>query len=83
MIQVTLFTRENCHLCEAAREVIERVRQRIPFELQLIDIDEPTHEQWLDRYDHHVPVIHIDGHEFARHRLDERALEVALKSPEP
>ncbi|GMU23223.1 MAG: hypothetical protein AMXMBFR13_33050 [Phycisphaerae bacterium] len=61
--------------------MIERVRQRIPFELVFIDIDEPAQEPWLDRYDHHVPVIHINGHEFARHRLDEPAFEAALKPP--
>jgi glutaredoxin len=69
--KVTLFTRQGCHLCAAALQIIERARARIPFDLEIIDIDDPAHDSWLDEYDHHVPVVHIDGHEFARHRLDE------------
>lgn len=78
MKKVTLFTRQNCHLCETAHEIIERVGLRIPFTLEIIDVDDPDHEHWLDQYDHHVPVIHVDGTEIARHRLNEEKLIAAL-----
>ena len=75
-----LFTRAGCHLCEAAREIIERTRVIIPFGFEQVDIDDPANEQWLDAYDHEVPVIHIDGSEFARHRLDEQAFANTLRA---
>ncbi len=79
MKHVTLFTRAGCHLCDAAQEIIERVRNQLAFDFELIDIDDPANEHWLDQYDHEVPVIYIDGKEFARHRLDEELFRTAIK----
>ena len=79
MRKVTLFTRAGCHLCALALQTIEHVRSRVGIELEVIDIDLPANERWLDQYDHHVPVVHIDGQEFAHHRLDERAFASALE----
>ncbi len=31
--------------------MIERVRGRVAFELEVIDIDDPAQERWLDLYD--------------------------------
>jgi glutaredoxin len=39
MKTVTLYTRVNCHLCHDALEVLERVRQAVPFELAIKDLD--------------------------------------------
>lgn len=79
MRTVTLFTRAGCHLCETAAQIIERVRGQTPFHFEIIDIDDPAHEPWLDEYDCEVPVIHIDGEEFARHRLEEEWFRTALQ----
>ncbi|HOB73584.1 MAG TPA: glutaredoxin family protein [Phycisphaerae bacterium] len=79
MRKVTLFTRDGCHLCEAAARIIERVRGQTPFDFECINIDDPDNERWLDEYDHEVPVIHIDGREFARHRLDEGLFREAVR----
>ena len=56
---VTIYTRRGCHLCERAEAIVAEARQRIPFELQILDIDQsPTlHE----KYNEQVPVISIDG----------------------
>lgn len=78
MRTITLFTRENCHLCKTAQAAIERVRRQAGFEFIVIDIDEPEHETWLERYDQHVPVVWMDGVEIARHRLEASVLQKAL-----
>jgi len=75
---VTLFTRPNCHLCHAARYVIERVARDVPLEFREMNIDEPGQENWRLLYDEHIPVVHINGREFARHRVDESVLRQAL-----
>jgi glutaredoxin len=61
MTQVTLYGKPGCHLCEEAREVVERVRQRHPFELDEVDI---TLDPALEAvYRERIPVVAIDGQE--------------------
>ena len=41
-IQVEIFTRPGCHLCDDAKAVIERVQQRYPFVLKITNIEEDS-----------------------------------------
>ena len=56
---VRLYFASGCHLCDAARGVLEQVRAEIPFELEETDIGgNPDLEQ---RYRERIPVIAVDG----------------------
>ena len=58
---VELYSAEGCHLCESARNVIDSVREEIPFDLKVIDIaGDPELE---DRFRERIPVIWVDGEE--------------------
>jgi glutaredoxin len=72
MSTVTLYTRPGCHLCDDARAVIERVRERAPFQLVEIDIesDDALHRAYLER----IPVVELDGEELFEHFVDEAVL---------
>ncbi len=76
--RVTLFTRVDCHLCRAVQYVIARVAMETPLELEVIDIDAAGQDRWRELYTNDIPVVHINGREHARHRLDERAFRAAL-----
>jgi len=52
--------------------VLERVRRKSPFELHIVDIESAGNETWFEAYKEDIPVVHIDGHEVCRHRVDER-----------
>ncbi len=80
MNRVTLYTKPGCHLCEAVKQVIDRVREREPFEIELRNIETDAKDR--ARYWDAVPVVAVNGREIARYRLDERALEAALQSAE-
>ena len=69
---VTLYSRPGCHLCEEAREALERVRTQAPFELDEIDIetDDALHARYLER----IPVVAVDGEELFQYFVDESAL---------
>jgi glutaredoxin len=69
---VTLYSRPGCHLCDEAREVLERVRARAPFTLQEVDIetDDALHARYLER----IPVVALDGEELFDYFVDETAL---------
>ena len=67
---VELYTRKGCHLCDVAKEVIDRVRLTEQFELRVLDVDSDA--QLAERYGQEVPVILVNGRKHAKYRLDER-----------
>ena len=79
MTRVVLFGRPGCHLCEDALAVIERVRARVPFELEQRDIE--SDEEWFKRYLERIPVVEVDGREAFDLFVDESQLEQLLVSP--
>jgi len=57
--------------------VLEEIRTRVDFVLEVVDIrDRP--DTW-ERYRHAVPVVTVDGEEIARLRVDPAALESRLR----
>ena len=66
-------------LCDGALFVIEKVRRTAPFELEMVDISAPGQEKWFEAYKNDIPVVHLDGKEVFRHRVDERALRLLLE----
>ncbi len=64
---VTLYTRQGCHLCDEAKQVIELARQKAVFDYQEFDIDTDTRLRQL--YNEEVPVISIDGTKAFKYRL--------------
>jgi glutaredoxin len=67
---VTLYTREGCHLCEEARQVLEAARHRARFSLELIDIDQD--DALRKAYNEEVPVVAINGRKSFKYRVDEK-----------
>jgi glutaredoxin len=73
MTTVTLYGRPGCHLCDDAREALQRVRLSTPFLFEEIDIttDDTLHARYLER----IPVIALDGEELFDYFVDEDALQ--------
>ena len=65
-MQVTLYTRRNCPLCDKAKRAIQS--SGTAFELAEIDIDADPDLQ--RRFTDDVPVIFVNGREAFRHRVD-------------
>ncbi len=77
---VTFFTKPDCTLCNGAMYVVERVRAELPFELESVDITAPGNERWYENYKNDIPVVHLNGEEIFRHRVDERKLRALLSN---
>ena len=76
MQRVTVYHAAGCHLCERALELVGRVREELPFELEQIDITgDPELEQ---RYREWLPVVEIDGRRAFVYYVDEAALRRKL-----
>jgi len=65
---VTLYGKPGCHLCDDAREVVERVRAEHPFELREVDVslDPGLHREYGER----IPVLELDGEELFEFHVD-------------
>ena len=75
MKTVTLFTRERCHLCDVALAALERVREKIPFRLEIVDLDVEAPADKRAAYDWDVPVIELEGR-----KVDDKEVECILKA---
>jgi glutaredoxin len=76
MPTLTLYTKPDCSLCDEARAAIERVRARMAFALDVVDISADT--ALTERYGQRVPVVLVDGDEAAQYVVDELDLERRL-----
>jgi glutaredoxin len=72
MARATLYTRQGCHLCDQAQQVLLRHGVQV----ELVDID--RNPQLQQRYDQCVPVVEIDGQERFRGRVNEVLLRRLL-----
>jgi glutaredoxin len=70
--RLTLITRPGCHLCEVAKEAIERVDAQTGAGWVEVDV---TSDIELEReYGDRVPVILLDGREHGYWRVEETRL---------
>ena len=67
-LDVTLYTRPGCHLCEEAKARITPLLRRVGARLHEINIDADA--VLRERYDFDVPVILLGTRKVAKHRVD-------------
>ncbi|MFM8998573.1 MAG: glutaredoxin family protein [Actinomycetota bacterium] len=76
--RIVLLSRPGCGLCRTAREVLERERARTDFELEEVDIS--TDLELERTYGIRIPVVLLDGEEFAEIEVDPKALRRAVRA---
>ena len=65
---VTLYTREGCHLCEEAKAAMAEPLREFGGKLHEVDIDQDP--ALRERYTNDVPVIFLGSRQIAKHRLN-------------
>jgi glutaredoxin len=76
-IQIDIYSRPGCHLCDEAKDIIDRVRKRHAFAVRVINIEEnPALES---AYGTEIPVVFINGSKAFKYHVDERELEKKVK----
>jgi len=76
-IHVEIYSRPGCHLCDEAKEIIDRVRLRFPFAFRVINIE--TDPDLEKAYREQIPVVFINGNKAFKYHVDERELEKKVK----
>jgi glutaredoxin len=67
-LEVTLYTRPGCHLCEEAKSLIQPLLAEFGARLREVNID--TDPELQERYNFDVPVIFLEGRKVAKHRVN-------------
>ncbi|EKX31288.1 hypothetical protein GUITHDRAFT_91230 [Guillardia theta CCMP2712] len=78
--RVTLFTKADCTLCDKVKVVLKDCKESHPHSLSQIDITDPEHEDWWKRYKYDIPVLHLNGLYWTKHKLDMAAAGEALEA---
>jgi glutaredoxin len=74
--RITLYGRPGCHLCDAARAVIERVCADTGERYVEVSVDDDP--ALVARFGEEVPVTFVDGRQHDFWRVDEARLRAAL-----
>ena len=79
-MRVRVITRQGCHLCEAAEQIVAEVCARLDVRWQAVDIDtSEDSDDLLDEHGEEVPVTFVDGEKHDFWRVDPARLEAALR----
>jgi thiol-disulfide isomerase/thioredoxin len=75
-VEVTLYERPGCHLCEVAAVALAGLARRLRFRIVRIDIEsDPALEE---RYGLEIPVVAVDAEVVARAPIDLEAVRAAV-----
>ena len=77
MINVTVFIRKDCHLCEEVIDTLNEIQTRIPHNLVLIDIDEVP--SLRDQFLLDIPVVETGPYRL-KYPFSEQELEMTLSA---
>jgi len=69
---LTLFTHDECSLCDDALVLIQHLKPR--FDLKTVDILAPENKEWRKKYRYDIPVFHFEGEYLMKHRANVQLL---------
>ncbi|MED4016561.1 glutaredoxin family protein [Sutcliffiella cohnii] len=58
-MKVTLYSKENCSLCDKGKKILEELQAEIKFSIEEVDIYKD--DMLLEKYQIMIPVAEVDG----------------------
>ncbi len=77
-MELTVYSRPGCHLCEEAMELLRGLQAELGFVLRERNIssDEDLHRAYFER----IPVVAVDGEELWEYFVEETLVRERLES---
>jgi glutaredoxin len=75
--KLTLYSRQDCCLCDEMKAIILEVVLTIPVDLEVIDVDGSA--ELREKFGNDVPVLFVDGKKAFKYRVTESALARRLR----
>ena len=79
MVEVTLYTRHPCFLCDKAKASIRAAASLHRFAVELREVNIDADPALRERFTNDVPVIYVNGVEAFRHRVSPQEFADYLK----
>lgn len=79
--EVLLYTRKDCCLCDEMKAAVRAVAEKIPLQIEEIDVDRTP--ELAERYGSEVPVLFINGRKAFKYRVTAEELAKRLKREAP
>jgi glutaredoxin len=67
-VEVLLYTRAGCHLCEEAKQQLRELQKKVAFEFREVDIDQDP--ELCQQYNDEIPVVFLSGKKAFKYRID-------------
>jgi len=80
-IDVTLYTRKQCALCDEAKSSISEASSRYGIRIAMREVDIDRDPALKERFTNDVPVIYINGTEAFRHRVQPEEFAKFVRQP--
>ena len=78
-VDVTIYSRADCHLCEKAKATIERVADEVDTLVTIEEVDVDTDETLRAEYGERVPYVFVDGWPAFKYEVDAAELRRQLR----
>ncbi len=78
MVNITIYSKKGCHLCDVAKETLLEIRQEFPF--SIIEIDIERDKAAFEKYKHQIPVIEMEGKIISCYRINAGEVKKILRS---
>lgn len=75
-VTVTVYTRDECPLCEDVLDAVARVAADVPIERRVVNVDDDA--ELREEYGERVPYVFVDGVPKFKYRVNEAALREAV-----
>ena len=76
MIELVIYARRACHLCETMESIVAREIRRRDARLSVVDVDSAP--DLVRAFGERVPVLFVEGKKFAEFRVDPGRLRERL-----
>ena len=67
MMDLVLYGRKDCHLCDEMKHDVEKVSSGFPVSLTIVDVDSDT--TLSKRYGEEIPVLTLNGRKIAKIKI--------------
>jgi len=78
-VDVTIYSRADCHLCEEAKATVERVADDVETPVTIEEVDVDTDETLRAEYGERVPYVFVDGWPAFKYEVDAEELRRQLQ----
>jgi hypothetical protein len=82
VIELTIYSRPGCHLCDEMKAEVQRAVQSNREAIRVEEIDISTDTRLEAQYGLEIPVLLVNGRKIAKYRISGEALRRALEGSE-